>query len=895
MNKQVLIGLILLSSVLRMNAQIYTPSGSVQGSSGNNNVGIGTTTPVSKLTIGNSDDIQTTTGIGLGSDHNSIELVHSDYGTGYGSKIYGKDLGGGATAFTVAVRGNSTTWLNSLTIRADDANGGRNGNVGIGTTDPQSKFATFQYAGSPTFTGTVNLASAIGGQFGHGSYNGIDFFNTTAGGTIPLARIAMKTIDGLGSFLSFGTTNYWGSGITNEAMTINPSGNVGIGTTNPKANLDVGGYNAGGALRAVLARQGEGDANNDSGTSLSVRAWATQTNQYNGKMFSLENSFYGLLNSSIEFYRGGNTTGGFIAFTTDNGTEKMRILANGNVGIGYTSGSEITNNKLAVNGSGYFNENIMVGGAVARGFEREIGIKGGDSHAALGLSITNQQTDLIISQASSLRIYDRTGNRNLLDFNTAGIVTFPTLASASTALVTASTTGQLGIVPATDFAPVSHNHFLGNLDAETGRNSHSTGIYSFNRYSGTLGNDTPASYYSVIAWGNGSGGSAELASSWFNGGNDLYYRSLRDYQEDWFSWKKIWHSGNFNPSDYAKRTSLTNGYIPYHISDAIGLGNTDFFYNGTNYGLGYSTGAEITNNKLAVNGSGYFAGDLKNYSGFANLSGFKASGADTNPFIRLYRPSGGSPTTHIWQAWVDYDSFKIGHVLKDRDTESIADFSTRMLISSEQAGSRMIAFGGTLVSGYNGWNGSGVFGEDGEDKVMIGHLTSQTNGAVIGGHNSDLSAWAPLNISGSELKFNIEETNHMKLTSSGLTVSNLSGTGTRLVGATADGTLSAQANGTGYLFNDGSGNMSYSNPEVTSLMSTGASANKVATANGSNGMQFQSLKTINGASLLGSTDITTGNVTKVGTPAQYQLGVWTGDGTINGVTSFTFGDIFSKG
>ena len=53
----------------------------------------------------------------------------------------------------------------------------------------------------------------------------------------------------------------------------------------------------------------------------------------------------------------------------------------------------------------------------------------------------------------------------------------------------------------------------------------------------------------------------------------------------------------------AKLTNLTDGYIPYHISDASGLGNSPIYTDGTNVGIGYSTGSEINNNKLAVNGS----------------------------------------------------------------------------------------------------------------------------------------------------------------------------------------------------------------------------------------------------------------------------------------------------
>lgn len=130
----------------------------------------------------------------------------------------------------------------------------------------------------------------------------------------------------------------------------------------------------------------------------------------------------------------------------------------------------------------------------------------------------------------------------------------------------------------------------------------------------------------------------------------------------------------------AKLTNLTDGYIPYHISDASGLGDSPIYTDGTridvrqtttypsptlgtasgvfsilagngisnpyglyfgvsgtgnswiqsmrndgdvsaynilmqpsggNVGIGYSTGTEITNNKLAVNGSGYFNTSLR--------------------------------------------------------------------------------------------------------------------------------------------------------------------------------------------------------------------------------------------------------------------------------------------
>jgi hypothetical protein len=131
-----------------------------------------------------------------------------------------------------------------------------------------------------------------------------------------------------------------------QLMRMTKGGNVGIGTGFPAADLDIGGFNSGGALRNVFARLPEGNTTGP-GTFLGVRAWSTQSASYNGKMFSLEQSFYGSTNSAINFYRGGSTTGGYIRFATNNGTEQVVIDQSGNVGIGTMSPQY----PLAVNGT----------------------------------------------------------------------------------------------------------------------------------------------------------------------------------------------------------------------------------------------------------------------------------------------------------------------------------------------------------------------------------------------------------------------------------------------------------------------------------------------------------------------------------------------------------------
>jgi hypothetical protein len=174
---------------------------------------------------------------------------------------------------------------------------------------------------------------------------------TTDGFKINLNTGKIEFVNQENAAMSFFTYN-------TERMYIDASGKVGIGTTSPAADLDVGGLTASGALRVVFGRQSEGNATG-SGTFLGIKAWGTQLSSYNGKMFSIENAFYGDLNSSIEFYRGGSTIGGFMTFTTNNGTERLRIDGSGNVGIGTTSPSK----KLDVSGDINFTGALYVNGS----------------------------------------------------------------------------------------------------------------------------------------------------------------------------------------------------------------------------------------------------------------------------------------------------------------------------------------------------------------------------------------------------------------------------------------------------------------------------------------------------------------------------------------------------
>ena len=108
-------------------------------------------------------------------------------------------------------------------------------NVGIGTSSPVTRLTVYKAATS-TFTGTALGALVITDSTNTLNYYSNIDFNTTGASTTPIARIGMQYTSN-GSYLSFGTSNSYASGITNTAMTIDYSGNLLVGTTSTFDNV----------------------------------------------------------------------------------------------------------------------------------------------------------------------------------------------------------------------------------------------------------------------------------------------------------------------------------------------------------------------------------------------------------------------------------------------------------------------------------------------------------------------------------------------------------------------------------------------------------------------------------------------------------------------------------
>ena len=256
------------------------------------NVGIGTASPAEKINI-----------VGAGGtakirfDGDSSNLQNNFIGiTGYDDLIIASDEANSGTASTIQFRVDATERM-----RLDSS-----GNVGIGTTSPTNFGAGYTTLDIRDSTaGILKLGfdsqASFGSRIQAQNDNGLKLINTEAG-----------------AFISFTT-------VSSERMRIDSSGNVGIGITNPAADLVVAGSNSG-EYDALILRNSSGVDTSSTSITFEVSAGTHGTEAATAAKISA-------------LREGGGTTGALLFHTTSSGTsaERMRIDSSGNVGIGTTS------------------------------------------------------------------------------------------------------------------------------------------------------------------------------------------------------------------------------------------------------------------------------------------------------------------------------------------------------------------------------------------------------------------------------------------------------------------------------------------------------------------------------------------------------------------------------
>ena len=300
----------------------------------NGNVGIGTTSPATTLSVNGSGYL--TGGLGVG-------LVNTSAGTlqtSGNATIGGTLTVSGTTGTTTIATGQGFTVGSSQFVVQQGS-----GNVGIGVASPEAKLDIGGIAPYTTY-GIIDLGihrdNAViyveGGGYGETNTASLDLIGGRGDNDyINFIRIKGTRTNSVisGARLDFLPVAKTAAGPVEQtaALSIIHNGNVGIGTTSPRVALHVATDGSGG-----LPASGSDMLVESSGITI-LNILSSTSNAASVYFGDSGNAEIGKI-----MYQ---NNGDYMRFDT-NGSERMRITSDGNVGIGTTSPS----GKLSITGAG---------------------------------------------------------------------------------------------------------------------------------------------------------------------------------------------------------------------------------------------------------------------------------------------------------------------------------------------------------------------------------------------------------------------------------------------------------------------------------------------------------------------------------------------------------------
>jgi hypothetical protein len=321
------------------------------------NVGIGTTSPATKLHVAGNGAF---TGISVTNPDTSGTFNRSSI------DVASNQITMGLTAWGQGSVRAGTAWVQTvnnypLVLGTNDAEVMRlltNGNVGIGTTNPTYKL---QVAGTSYFSAEQTIQytdaiSTINGSTGWGLFRIYGGSNS-----VELQMDASSTTTGAATIGTYSNSDLYIKTNNTNKVVVKANGNVGINSTNPGAKLEVISANLGGTagdqtLQALFS------ASNGNGSYLEVKDVRTSTGAdwtFAAKRIQMriDSTYMGYVqfngdgnNSGMSFGTGSTTT------APGNVSEQMRITAAGNVGINTTNPTE----RLDVAGNGKLQGNLFL-------------------------------------------------------------------------------------------------------------------------------------------------------------------------------------------------------------------------------------------------------------------------------------------------------------------------------------------------------------------------------------------------------------------------------------------------------------------------------------------------------------------------------------------------------
>ena len=348
------------SGNIKIDGTSNTPAGNVLLASTGGDVGIGTTSPDTSLTVSNgaaSASIAHFFAPNITNGNLAQIVVGKDNTTNYaqGALTY---------AYNSTTPSDSFVSLGNSTVNSAQLNVLGNGNVGIGTTSPSlAKLQTAGIVGNTAAmfgsdTTGVSIVAAYPSIAFNSYYNaGFLSMQTGYGGMIMLEQTAgAMTFDTAATVTGQGTAQSM-----NERMRISNSGNVGIGTSTPIL---------GAPLTVASANYPDGTGDYAGTAILSTAASATDNGGsigFGGPCYGCgagSNMLFGTISGRQQVSNGYM---GYLQFSTRTNstysTERMRITSQGNVGIGTTSpGGKLTVAQDVVMDTYGENPQLKVGG-----------------------------------------------------------------------------------------------------------------------------------------------------------------------------------------------------------------------------------------------------------------------------------------------------------------------------------------------------------------------------------------------------------------------------------------------------------------------------------------------------------------------------------------------------